>query len=343
MATLREQAQWESGIYQLEKTDPVVGGEDGIANQQAKQLANRTAYLKQQTDQAKKDITNIQGNYAPINSPHLTGIPTAPTAEQNVNSTQIATTGFVKTAIANLVGSAPAALDTLSELATALGGDRNLKATLLNLIGQKVSKNGDRMSGKLWIEGNASGSHSQGGIGLVNTGGGKGTAVHFDGHLLPNKVNKGGMHISDSGDGGAEIAFLTTPAGDANSDRRHVAMVINKDGALWVKELGWLSAFVSEMRNKKVVNNTYYGNHYNGAEVYKFTNSSLMIVIMHVRVEGEGEFFLPEAFDGFATAIANDRYDGRHSLGISILGNNKVKIWGQETTEVSLIAIGYKR
>lgn len=47
MANLPETAQWEAGVYQLETTDPVQGGPDGIDNQQAKQLANRTAYLKQ--------------------------------------------------------------------------------------------------------------------------------------------------------------------------------------------------------------------------------------------------------------------------------------------------------
>ena len=46
MANLKETIAWESGIYQLETTDPVVGGADGIANKQAIQLANRTSYLK---------------------------------------------------------------------------------------------------------------------------------------------------------------------------------------------------------------------------------------------------------------------------------------------------------
>ncbi|MBE2986657.1 tail fiber protein [Campylobacter sp. RM12920] len=43
---LTEKAEWTDGIYQLETTDPVVGGADGVSNKQAKQLANRTAYLK---------------------------------------------------------------------------------------------------------------------------------------------------------------------------------------------------------------------------------------------------------------------------------------------------------
>ncbi|MGY0399461.1 MAG: hypothetical protein ACWIPH_05910 [Ostreibacterium sp.] len=46
MATLHEIAQWAEGIYQLETTDPVMGGTDGIDNRQAKELASRTLFLK---------------------------------------------------------------------------------------------------------------------------------------------------------------------------------------------------------------------------------------------------------------------------------------------------------
>ena len=50
MANLNETAQWETGIYQLETSDPVMGGPDGIDNRQAKQLAHRTLWLKNQTE-----------------------------------------------------------------------------------------------------------------------------------------------------------------------------------------------------------------------------------------------------------------------------------------------------
>lgn len=135
MGKITEQQQWEEDIYLIEKQDKVLGGELGVINVQAKQLANRTKYLKDQVDGINRDRTG----YAPVASPAFTGIPTAPTASQNTNNTQIATTEFVKTAIAALVGSAPAALDTLEELARALAGDANLKATLLAEIGKKAT------------------------------------------------------------------------------------------------------------------------------------------------------------------------------------------------------------
>ncbi|CRL97441.1 hypothetical protein [Pseudomonas sp. 28 E 9] len=67
---------------------------------------------------------------APLNSPALTGVPTAPTPALAVNNSQIATTAFVAAAVAALVNAAPGALDTLNELATALGNDPNFAATM---------------------------------------------------------------------------------------------------------------------------------------------------------------------------------------------------------------------
>lgn len=135
MANLTLTRQWVENIYQLETSDPVMGGPDGVDNRQAKELGARTNWLKDQLDTINQDRTG----YAPKASPAFTGIPTAPTANSGTNNTQIATTAFVKTEIAALVGSAPAALDTLEELARALAGDANLKATLLAEIGKKAN------------------------------------------------------------------------------------------------------------------------------------------------------------------------------------------------------------
>lgn len=59
MTDLTESQIYESGIYQLETTDPVVAGPDGISNLQARQLANRTAWLKQRVDQLLVDMGSL--------------------------------------------------------------------------------------------------------------------------------------------------------------------------------------------------------------------------------------------------------------------------------------------
>ncbi len=56
MANLPETPQWEEGIYQIEVSDPVLGGPDGISNRQGKQLASRTLYLKQQVEKGGTDL-----------------------------------------------------------------------------------------------------------------------------------------------------------------------------------------------------------------------------------------------------------------------------------------------
>jgi hypothetical protein len=75
---------------------------------------------------------------APLASPALTGIPTAPTASAATNTTQVATTAYVRGEISALVNSATSTLDTLGEIATALGNDANLSTTLTNSIALKA-------------------------------------------------------------------------------------------------------------------------------------------------------------------------------------------------------------
>jgi len=84
--------------------------------------------------------SSASSTYAPLASPALTGSPTAPNQTAGDSSTKIANTSFVMTAVANLVASAPEALNTLNELATALGNDASFSTTISNSIGGKLAK-----------------------------------------------------------------------------------------------------------------------------------------------------------------------------------------------------------
>ncbi|WP_218060842.1 phage tail protein [Pseudomonas defluvii] len=75
---------------------------------------------------------------APLASPDFSGTPKAPTAAPGTNTLQLANTAFVQAALAALVASSPEALDTLSELATALGNDPNFATTMLNALAGKA-------------------------------------------------------------------------------------------------------------------------------------------------------------------------------------------------------------
>ena len=99
--------------------------------------AHRTAA---ELDHPEKSVHKKHLHQDAYESPALTGIPTAPTAGHGTNNSQIASTAFVAQAIAALVNSAPGALDTLQELAAALGNDANFAATVTNALAGKLDK-----------------------------------------------------------------------------------------------------------------------------------------------------------------------------------------------------------
>lgn len=101
-------------------------------------------------DHPEKSVHKKHLHQDAYESPALTGTPTVPTAGKGTNNEQIANTAFVAQAIATLVNSAPGALDTLQELAQALGNDANFAATVTNALANKVSKVGnDTIDGRL--------------------------------------------------------------------------------------------------------------------------------------------------------------------------------------------------
>lgn len=88
----------------------------------------------------KLGVTAALAAKSPINSPEFTGTPKAPTAPTSTNNTQLANTSFVHAVVAELVNSSPAALDTLKELADALGNDANFAATMMTALAGKQPK-----------------------------------------------------------------------------------------------------------------------------------------------------------------------------------------------------------
>ncbi|HHN9679637.1 TPA: phage tail protein [Escherichia coli] len=107
---------------------------------QLSSATNSTSETLAATPKAVKAVMDETNKKAPLNSPALTGTPTTPTAAQGTNSTQIASTAFVMAAIAALVDSSPDALNTLNELAAALGNDPNFATTMTNALAGKQPK-----------------------------------------------------------------------------------------------------------------------------------------------------------------------------------------------------------
>ena len=100
-----------------------------------------TSAVQTQLD-SKLATATAASTYAVLASPAFTGVPTAPTATAGTNTTQVATTAYVGTAISNLVAGAPTTLDTLDEIAAAIADTGNFSDTV-------VLKTGSTMSGAL--------------------------------------------------------------------------------------------------------------------------------------------------------------------------------------------------
>lgn len=109
----------------------------GIAN--TADLATKSYADNAKTDAISTSATAIALK-ADIDSPALTGTPTAPTATAGTDTTQIATTAFVQDAIELVVGAAPAALDTLNELAAAINDDSSYASTVTSELALKAPK-----------------------------------------------------------------------------------------------------------------------------------------------------------------------------------------------------------
>ncbi|EED8700627.1 shikimate transporter [Salmonella enterica subsp. enterica serovar Inverness] len=89
------------------------------------------------TPKAVKAVMSEAQTKAPLDSPAFTGTPTTPTPSDDAKGLQTANAEFVRKLIAALVGSVPESLDTLQELADALGNDPNFATTVLNKLAGK--------------------------------------------------------------------------------------------------------------------------------------------------------------------------------------------------------------
>jgi hypothetical protein len=118
-----------------------VGSADGVASLDAN---------------GKVPDSEIPTAIARLASPTFTGTPAAPTATAGTNTTQVATTAFVGTAVSNLVNAAPESLNTLKELSDALGADANYASTITTALGTKAPIASPTFTGTVTIPSGAS-------------------------------------------------------------------------------------------------------------------------------------------------------------------------------------------
>lgn len=91
------------------------------------------------------------------------------------------------------------------------------------------------------------------------------------------------------------------------------------------------------------ITSSSYGSHYQGADVFKIKQNRLMIIRMQIGVvNSSGDYYLPESFDGSASAIAIDSGGAVNPVGAFFKGGNSVYISVTKPTNVSVVAIGVK-
>ena len=238
MANLKETAQWEEGIYQLETSDPVLGGENGIDNKPARQLANRTVWLKQELE----TVQQAQGNRQITAGAGLTG-----GGKLSANpSFALATPSTLSGSTSNWVGNgavghtheiaaATATLAGVVKLIDALNSDDAAAALsaaqgkvlaeskLDGNSGVTLSTNQTITGYKDFAQGLSSGApikvqYANDWVGFIANQPAEGKNVFFDAYV--RDIPRGGIQVVSDGNGQYSLRFSVTPPGATNADRR---------------------------------------------------------------------------------------------------------------------------
>ncbi len=202
----------------------------------------------------------------------------------------------------------------------------------------RVSKSGDEMSGNLVVASSYSGGFAKGVI-VKNKAGGKGTSGFVDFYQTDN-APRASLWFRDLGNGSCDVEILTSPEGsNINEDKRDLHTKFNPDGSLWVKKYGFLHDY---FMTRGDFSSSWYPNHYAGTEVYKIRHLGLMITVMNLGTGNAGEYYLPEAYNGYALAWVTDN-GGARGVGVSgVYDGNKIRLHGGNTISRSVLVIGRK-
>lgn len=266
-------------------------------------------------------------NYIPLNK--------RSSAVNSNDENNVATSKAVKTAYDKGVEAKNAA-DNAQRSANAANDNAN----------GRVSKSGDTITGSLAITGSQSGGFASG-LALKNKAGGQNTSVFVDFYQTEN-IPRASMWMRDAGNNSTQIEFLNTPEGaDFYADSRQNVFTITSSGNLWSRAYGWLHdkfASKSDVYAKSRFRHQWYGNYYEGAEVFDVPmadNGVMRTIIMGATINGYAKLNLPESFNGTHRVQVMDVGSGRHVVGANIQNGNVVEVFTHGQTGLNIIAIGW--
>lgn len=164
---------------------------------------------------------------------------------------------------------------------------------------------------------------------------------------------RGGLEIFGEGGGSYSVALTATPRGDSSD--RHERVLSAANSYVWTRAYGNLhdyfarktdlSSQINNLRNE--LNNrfshTNYPNHYAGAEVWRMPNGLKITMMQVTGINASGDYYLPEAYQGRAIAVANDVGDGRRIVSSYVYnGTNRIKIFVSDlNVAVNIIVVGW--
>lgn len=285
----------------------------------------------------------------PVDYNSLKNKPTPSSAINDKSDAKFASSAAVKTAYDKGVDAKTAADNAQRSANDGINRANNAQSlanAANNNANGRVSKSGDTMTGSLAITGSQSGGFANG-LMLKNKAGGQNTSVFVDFYQTDN-IPRASMLMKDAGNNSTQIEFLNTPEG-ANWDRdsRQTVFTITSSGNLWSRAYGWLHdkfASKSDVYAKSRFRHQWYGNYYEGAEVFDVPmgdNGVMRTIIMAATIDGYAKLNLPESFNGTCRVQVMDVGRGRHVVGANIQNGNAVEVFNNGHTGLSIIAIGW--
>ena len=330
MANLKEQEKWEDGVYQIEENDPVLGGENGITNKPAKQLANRTLWLKKFLEllgkkSVPKDLTAESTSTAdetghshklPIGSTTQKGIWQA-TSDTGVDSDGLVLTAKAGKKLAQLIATVQLALNNYipnrkkssrvdSNSADDVATSAAVKAANDN-ANSRVPKVGDtEITGRLFFK------NSNSWIGVIST---ESETAGYDLTVKNGDYPQVTYSAAAVGNHGAEARFFVTPEGaNYKSDRRQHVMTLGINGHLWTKAYGQLHDYFHH-DVKSYVNVTQDGGRA-GLNIDRGNGRRARVELIDNKrwkfwLEGDYDIFMPDR--GGTVALLSDVYDAKQA------------------------------
>ena len=347
MANVIEQSLWEVGVYQIETSDAILGGVNGIANRQALQLANRTLWLKNQ-------IADLGTNKQPVDAT-LTALANLTTAADQIPYATGADTFamtpltlFARTllddanaaAALSTLGAAPAASPALTgtpTAPTAAAGTNNTQIATTAFVQTGLSGKFDKTGGV--VAGALKAQYANDWVGFVADNPTEGKSTYFDGQVAG--IPRGGVQVMPATTGAGEYftSIRATPPGATNADRRVGGLDVYATG-LFANAYGWLHDYF--MRRSDCVTN-WYPSHYVGAQTFKIRNLNLMITTMRVDALGaDTTLNLPEAYTGVAHVIGSDAWSGKNAVASCMVSGTQIRVFAGPSTNCTFMIIGFK-